>query len=48
MKKKESVSDMAIHSVIIGAGVFVYMVLFGHGLPTALRGPVGKRLGKPL
>ena len=42
--KQESVGDMAIHALAIGAFAFAYMALWGHGLPTKLRGPIGRRL----
>jgi|MDTC01.3.fsa_nt_gb hypothetical protein len=35
----ESIKDMAKHALIIGAIAFLYMGVFGHGLPTKLRGP---------
>ena len=35
----ESTMDMAKHAVIIGVDAVVYMGVFGHGLPTKLRGP---------
>lgn len=38
----ESTQDMAKHAIIIGIGSFVYMGVFGHGLPTELRGPFFK------
>ena len=46
MKKQNTVKDMAFHAAIIGGAAFVYMSLFGHGLPTKLRGPVGRKLTK--
>lgn len=41
--KKNTLSDMAIHASLIGLSAFVYMSLFGHGLPTKLRGPLVAR-----
>ena len=35
----ESTRDMALHAVMIGVAAFVYMGVFGHGLPTEFRGP---------
>jgi len=35
----ESTMDMAKHAAIIGVVAFLYMGVFGHGLPTKLRGP---------
>jgi hypothetical protein len=35
----ETTQDMAKHAVIIGVTAFVYMGLFGHGLPNEWRGP---------
>ena len=44
--KQNTLTDMAKHAALIGVSVFVYMALFGHGLPTKLRGPVGRKLLK--
>ncbi len=41
---QNTIQDMAKHGVYIGIAAFVYMSLFGHGLPTKLRGPVGRKL----
>jgi hypothetical protein len=38
----ETIAGMATHAALIGGVVFVYMILFGHGLPTELRGPLFK------
>jgi len=35
----DTIQDMAKHAVFIGVGAFLYMGVFGHGLPTELRGP---------
>ena len=35
----DSTKDMAKHALMIGAIAFLYMGVFGHGLPTKLRGP---------
>jgi len=40
----ESTQDMAKHAIIIGIGAFVYMGVFGHGLPTEFRGPFFKEM----
>jgi hypothetical protein len=45
--KNNTITDMAKHAMIIGGVAFVYMGLFGHGLPTQLRGPLGKKLALP-
>jgi hypothetical protein len=37
-------TDMAVHAALLGAAAFVYMALFGHGLPTAMRGPIGRKI----
>jgi hypothetical protein len=39
---KETNKDMAKHALYIGVAAFVYMGMFGHGLPTKLRGPFFK------
>jgi hypothetical protein len=35
----DTTQDMAKHAAMIGVAAFVYMGLFGHGLPNKLRGP---------
>jgi len=41
-KNNETVGKMAFHGALIGAAAFLYMGAFGHGAPTALRGPFFK------
>ena len=44
----ESTADMAKHALLIGLGAFLYMGIFGHGLPTKLRGPFFNRESNPV
>lgn len=40
---KQNTQTAFVHSALIGAGAFLYMGLFGHGLPTEMRGPLVRR-----
>ena len=44
----ESTMDMAKHAAIIGVVAFLYMGMFGHGLPTKLRGPFFSTKSNPV
>jgi hypothetical protein len=39
MTRTDTTTQMALHAAGIGFAIFLYMGLFGHGLPTELRGP---------